>query len=116
MYASDSEHAQITFGRVETEWPECKASTLLVSAPARLQHTPTCPDASDGSIDKAVIIVAGVDWARAYLEADAHLCEQLEQHHAHTVIPTSGEREPLTAGRRKDNAKLCKVAFHTQSG
>ena len=48
---------------------------------------------------------------KEYLQSHVQRLQELKQHHVHTINVKTGQREPLTHCRRKDNPKLCKSDF-----
>ena len=80
---------------LEAEWPEYKASPIMVSRPAYQADR----EASSSS------------WVSAYLEGDVEAVQKRKQHHVHLPTGPNGEREPLAHCRDSKDRTKCKAGF-----
>ena len=79
---------------VEEEWPEYKASTLMLSRPRyQLDH-----------------VASAGEWARSYLAEDVEALQMHKQHHVH-IPDAEGVRRPLAHCRDPKDPMVCKAGY-----
>jgi hypothetical protein len=105
IYADCSEEAAERLQAVEKEWPEFKGEHKLCSRPSYQSRKPK-ENANAKQLDEDA-----KQWYKEFIADDVQYLQQHKQHHVHLLNEETGEREPLTACRRKDNPKLCKADY-----
>ena len=111
VYTSDREIVDMKLDTFESQWPEYKSATNLISSPAYLRETPydlTCAQTDEAMTE---IHTEGQAWLKKHLCEDVEQLQMMKQHHVHLRNPETNKREPLAACRSKENPNLCKSNF-----